>query len=365
MNTPKVRILASYLPQFHPIPENDLWWGKGFTEWTNVRKAKPLFRGHYQPKVPTELGYYDLRMPEVRQAQADLAREYGIEGFCYWHYWFGNGKQLLERPFNEVLASGVPDFPICLGWANHDWKDKQFSRKGSNRMLMKQEYPGVDDYVLHFTKVLPAFQDRRYVRVDLKPVFLIYDPIGLPDVSEFIRLWQTLAREQGLKGIHFIANTHKIEDISRFRDMGFDAVNILRFFHFIKQELSLTERASMKFSRVLLKRGHVYDYAQAARHFQGEEDKLDYCYPSLIPNWDHSPRSGRQGHIFVNSNPQEFKKHVKNVLEQVRHKDQEHRIVLLRSWNEWGEGNYVEPDLKYGRGFLEAIKSSIDELKVE
>lgn len=363
MTEPKVRILSSYLPQFHPIPENDEWWGKGFTEWTNVGKARPLFKGHYQPKVPSELGYYDLRMPEVRQAQADLAREHGIEAFCYWHYWFGHGKQLLERPFNEVLSSGKPDFPFCLGWANHDWKDKQFSRNGSNRMLMKQEYPGVEDYVQHFHTVLPAFRDKRYVRVDGKPVFLVYDPGSLPDIPEFIKLWQKLARENDLEGIHFIANTHQIEDIESYRESGFDAINILRFFHFIKQELSLAERAKMKFNRIVLKRGHAYDYALAARHFQGEEDKLDYCYPSLIPNWDHSPRSGRQGHIFVNSHPQAFKVHVKKVLEQIRHKSPEHRIVMLKSWNEWGEGNYVEPDLKYGRGYLEAIRTAIDEFE--
>ena len=122
MNRNKIRVLAFYLPQFHPIPENDKWYGKGFTEWTNVGKAKPLFRGHYQPRVPADLGYYDLRVPETRQAQADMAREYGVEAFCYWHYWFGNGRRLLERPFNEVLESGKPDFPFCLAWANHSWR---------------------------------------------------------------------------------------------------------------------------------------------------------------------------------------------------------------------------------------------------
>jgi lipopolysaccharide biosynthesis protein len=161
MNNQPARILATYLPQFHPIPENDAWWGKGFTEWTNVGKAKPLFRGHYQPRVPADLGYYDLRLPEVRQQQADMAREYGVEGFCYWHYWFGKGKQLLERPFNEVLTSGKPDFPFCLSWANHSWQDKQFSKEGTNRMLIEQQYPGEEDHMNHFHTLLPAFKDKR------------------------------------------------------------------------------------------------------------------------------------------------------------------------------------------------------------
>ena len=144
-NKYKVRVIAFYLPQFHPTPENDKWWGKGFTEWTNVGKAKPLFKGHYQPKVPADLGYYDLRVPETRREQAELARQYGIEGFCYWHYWFGNGRQLLQRPFQEVLASGEPDFPFCLAWANHSWEDKQFNKEGGNKMLMEQLYPGDED----------------------------------------------------------------------------------------------------------------------------------------------------------------------------------------------------------------------------
>ena len=173
MNTiNKARVIAFYLPQFHPIPENDEWWMKGFTEWTNVGKARSLFPGHYQPKVPADLGYYDLRVPETRQAQADMAREYGIEGFCYWHYWFGNGKRLLERPFNEVLASGKPDFPFCLAWANESWKGF-FHGVKTKQALITQLYPGEDDYIAHFETVLPAFKDPRYITVDDKPVFMI------------------------------------------------------------------------------------------------------------------------------------------------------------------------------------------------
>ena len=161
MNHTTPRLIAYYLPQYHPIPENDGWWGRGFTEWTNVAKARPLFRGHYQPHIPADLGFYDLRLPEVRQAQAELARQAGIEGFCYWHYWFA-GKRLLERPFNEVLASGKPDFPFCLAWANATWTGIWYD--APDRILMEQTYPGQDDHKAHFNALLPAFLDERYIR---------------------------------------------------------------------------------------------------------------------------------------------------------------------------------------------------------
>ena len=201
----KARVLALYLPQFHPIPENDLWWGKGFTEWTNVGKAKKLFPGHYQPRVPADLGYYDLRVPETREAQADLARQYGIEGFVYWHYWFGNGKRLLERPFNEVLASGKPDFPFALAWANESWRGFWHGVK-TKETLIDQLYPGDEDYIAHFKAVLPAFKDKRYIKCHGKPVFFIYHHRDMPDVAHFIELWQKLARENGLPGIYFISH---------------------------------------------------------------------------------------------------------------------------------------------------------------
>ncbi len=356
-----VRILATYLPQFHPIPENDEWWGKGFTEWTNVGKAKPLFRGHYQPRVPADLGYYDLRLPEVRQQQADMAREYGIEGFCYWHYWFGNGRRLLEMPFNEVLASGKPDFPFCLSWANHSWQDKQFSKDGSDRMLIEQEYPGEEDYISHFMTLLPAFRDKRYIRVDGKPLFQIYQPLKFPEVSLFIQIWQKLAKENGLNGIHFVGHTLHMEDFDAILEKGFDAVNIVRLYHFFKHEYSLPERAYIKMMRVWFKQGRLFDYRKLWKYFSAKEDERENCYPTLIPNWDHSPRSGRKGHIFIHSTPEAFKKHVKAVLETVKNKQPDHRIIFLKSWNEWAEGNYIEPDLKYGRGHLEALNEALSE----
>jgi hypothetical protein len=358
-----VRILATYLPQFHPIPENDQWWGKGFTEWTNVGKAKPLFKGHYQPRVPADLGYYDLRLPEVRQEQADLAKQYGIEGFCYWHYWFGNGKRLLERPFNEVLISGKPDFPFCLSWANHSWQDKQFSKEGTDRMLIEQTYGGEADYLQHFNALLPAFRDKRYIRVDNKPLFQIYLPLKFEDVQNFITCWQREAKRNGLDGIHFVGHTLIEEDAAAILAKGFDAINIVRLYHFYKHQYSLPERAFMKMKRVWLKFGGIFDYEKLSPYFSSEKDKQENWYPTIIPNWDHSPRSGRRGNIFINSNPQAFKKHVKQVLETVKDKRFENRVIFLKSWNEWAEGNYMEPDLKFGRGYLEALKQAIDEMK--
>ena len=191
----KARVIALYLPQFHPIPENDKWWGKGFTEWNNVKKAVPLCKGHVQPRVPADLGYYDLRDPEIREKQAQLAREAGIEGFCYYHYWFGEGRQLLERPFDEVLESGKPDFPFCLCWANHNWTNKSWKKSktmATGNMIMEMRY-SMEDHIKHFYHVLPAFKDHRYIKVDGKPLFAVWAPRDVPDCKAFIDKWQELA----------------------------------------------------------------------------------------------------------------------------------------------------------------------------
>ena len=206
----KARIIALYLPQFHPIPENDRWWGPGFTEWTNVAKSKPLFRGHVQPRIPADLGFYDLRLAETREQQAILAREAGIEGFCYYHYWFGGGRQLLERPFNEVVASGKPDFPFCICWANHTWSNKTWNRKSAmqqDTVLMEQTYPGTEDDIAHFKSLLPAFRDSRYMTVDGKLIFVIYDPLKFINIERFIETWRKLAEKNGLPGFHFVGMT--------------------------------------------------------------------------------------------------------------------------------------------------------------
>ncbi len=380
-----VRVIAIYLPQFHPIPENDAWWGKGFTEWTNVGRAKPLFRGHDQPKVPADLGYYDLRLPEVREAQAQLAREAGIEGFCYYHYWFGNGRRLLERPFNEVLQSGKPDFPFCLCWANHTWSNKTWEKtksKATDSILMEQLYPGTEDCIMHFNTVLPAFKDKRYITVDGKPVFVIYHPLDIPNVEEFIEVWQKLAIHNGLKGIHFVGmtlsayahqkqsdgsvrlvapNLYSSADVyNKILSLGFDAVN-----SFGKRRGELLSKGTWTtFTKELMlrlgvKKKLIYDYPKTTKYFFAPEDRWDNVYPTVMPGYDRTARIGNGEGIYINNTPQNFKKHFTDAINIVKDKPKEHQIIFINAWNEWAEGCFLEPDLTYGHGFLDALHDTL------
>ena len=375
------RIIALYLPQFHPIPENDEWWGKGFTEWTNVAKAKPLFRGHYQPRIPADLGFYDLRLPEVREQQAELAREAGIEGFCYYHYWFGNGKQLLERPFKEVLTSGKPDFPFCLCWANHDWTNKTWKKGSSLRrdsMIMQMQY-SMEDHRQHFMSVLPAFKDPRYIRVDDKPLFAVWAPRDIPDVAAFIALWQQLARENGLPGIHFVGYTTNTFGRSRengkitlwptdvsgklyqeLLDKGFDAV-ISSGLHRAQSIVHGKFKMLTYFlkDQTFLQAKLRTDYSKVMRNYYVPEDAWENVYPTLLPQWDRTPRAGAKTDPLINSTPEKFQTSVEEAIRLIQNKHPEHQILFLKAWNEWGEGNYVEPDLKFGHGYLDAIKKAI------
>ena len=380
------RVIAFYLPQFHPIPENDAWWGPGFTEWTNVAAAKPLFRGHVQPRIPADLGFYDLRLPETREAQALLAREAGIEGFCYYHYWFGDGKQLLERPFNEVVASGKPDFPFCLCWANHTWASSTWtnakSRKTGSHVLMEQRYPGAADNEAHFRALLTAFHDPRYIRVDGKPLFAIFDPFKFEGTEAFIAQWRGLARENGLGDFHFVAVVRTANPTSvaqtRMRGekdpeavaqervkavlaQGFDAVATDNHQFAQIQAKGLWQNAFHDLFAQYLGIRRPFRFRQAAinAHLLLELEKQENVYPTLIPNWDRTPRT-QEDSIYIDSTPEEFGKLASRAFRLVADKPEEHRIVFLKSWNEWGEGNYVEPDWQYGRGYLDALRRAID-----
>lgn len=354
-----VRLIAYYLPQFHPTPENDAWWGKGFTEWTNVTRAKPLYPGHYQPRLPGELGFYDLRLPEVRQAQAELAREYGIEGFCYWHYWF-SGQRLLHRPFDEVLAGGEPDFPFCLAWANETWRGFSFDPSGKRNILIEQTYDGVAEYTAHFMALLPAFRDRRYIRVDDKPLFVIYKPLADPQIKVFIATWRRLAAEHGLGDLFFVGHLNEMSDrVDDILASGVDAVNTCRLFAYNARR-SFFQRVVGQLNKVFRSVRLVYPYRTVYPHFvDKEEDRREEVFPSLIPSWDHSPRSGRRAFVVSGSTPALFERHTDEVFDVVSHKSPEHQLVFIKSWNEWAEGNYMEPDARWGRGYLEALDRSL------
>lgn len=374
----KARILALYLPQFHPIKENDEFWGRGFTEWRNVAKAKPLFAGHNQPRIPADLGFYDLRLEQVREEQAMMAKEYGIEGFCYWHYWFGNGKMLLEKPLEWVVQSGKPDFPFCVGWANHSWSNKTWETNEKEKKIIdfvKQDYLGDEDIISHFMYLLPMFQDKRYVCVDEKPLFMVFNPSDIPDNSRLIEIWNNLAKKHGLKGIHFVARLDSVEEhetqgeiatsqntakrYKEYLNMGYDAIYSVPVLRMKK----MTEKNALvnKLKRKLgiEKKVDCYDYCKMIPYMLCEEDKKEYVYPQIMPRWDNTPRQGNNGFMFSNESPENFDKAMKNVVEYIKEKKYDHRIVFAHSWNEWGEGAYLEPDTVYGKKFLEVIKRNI------
>lgn len=352
------RLIAYYLPQFHPIKENDAWWGKGFTEWTNTAKGKPLYPGHYQPHVPSDLGFYDLRLPEARSAQAELARSYGIEGFCYYHYWFGHGRRLLERPFQEVLASGEPDFPFCLCWANDTWSG--IWHGSPNRILIEQEYPGLEDDQQHFDALLPAFKDQRYLCVDGKPILLIWRPFGFPDPKAAVDRWRAMAAKAGLAGLHLVGIYRP--GSSEPEDVGFDA-SVYNHNPPVRTWGTWRQPLTLAWNRCLKKLGipTVYHYDKAIDYFMPNSLPATR-YPSVINAWDNTPRSGVNGLVFHGSTPKLFCKALRKAFDLSRLQPTEQRLVFLKSWNEWAEGNHLEPDLKDGHGYLEAIR---DELSVE
>jgi lipopolysaccharide biosynthesis protein len=349
------RLIAFYLPQFHPIPENNEWWGKGFTEWLNVAKARPLFRGHYQPRIPTDLGFYDLRVPETRIAQAEMARQHGIEGFCYYHYWFA-GKRLLERPFEEMLAAGEPDFPFCLCWVNQSWSG--IWHGAPNRTLIEQPYPGYHDHKTHFNTLLRAFVDSRYITVDGKPLFLIFSPRTLPDVNDVLDFWRDLAIRSGLKGLYIVGVLHQDTVPDKH---NFDAFVINRFtptFSRVTRLQKVLWRFTYKGQKM---RGwpDVYPYKYFASEGFKEELVRQGIYPQVVPNWDNTPRSGSSGVVLHGSTPDLFRIHLKGAIRAIESLDVEQRIVFIKSWNEWAEGNYLEPDLRFGKQYLEVIKDEL------
>jgi glycosyltransferase involved in cell wall biosynthesis len=350
--TEPAKLIAFYLPQYHPIPENDEWWGRGFTEWTNVTRATPLFPGHHQPHVPSELGFYDLRVAETRRAQAGLARAHGIHAFCYYHYWFA-GKQLLERPFADVLASGEPDFPFCLCWANEPWSRRWDGR--ADDVLQAQTYSPADD-VAHLRALLPAFADRRYLTIEGKPLFIVYQARDLPDPGGTVARWRAEAGRAGLPGLYLMTVETGWDAGWDATEVGFDAKVLFQ------PQFSLLAKTP-RLHVGDLDSLQVYDYERSWPRL-AEPPPVSYLrYETVFPSWDNSPRRGSDAVVVHNSSPEAYGAWLHTAVERAVVRPAPEPLVFINAWNEWGEGAHLEPDVGHGRAYLEATRRALDAVR--
>jgi lipopolysaccharide biosynthesis protein len=368
-----IRAIALYLPQFHPVPENDAWWGRGFTEWTNVAKAKPLFAGHYQPHLPADLGFYDLRVRETRAGQAELAREYGLGGFCYYHYWF-NGRQILNRPLDEVLRLGEPDFPFCVCWANENWTRRWDG--GDENVLLEQKYSLQDDDA-HIQSLISMFGDPRYIRVDDRPVFLVYRTALLPDARATAALWRRRAKEAGFRDLYLV----RVESWGDYTDpasIGFDAA--LEFapdFKTLPAPIGQSETWDLKARlRNRLRRyrlmsrlygeNWIYQYDWLVSGMLAKP-AVDYTrFRCVTPGWDNSPRRATGARVFVNPTPAAYERWLQCMVEETdANRRGDERLIFVNAWNEWAEGNHLEPDDRFGRAYLEATKRALERMRTD
>jgi Glycosyltransferase WbsX len=357
---PSPKILAFVLPQFHRIPENDEWWGEGFTEWTNVRKAESRFPGHYQPRIPTEGRYYDLLDPGIQDWQAELARSHGLAGFCYYHYWF-TGRQLLEKPFNAILQRRAPDFPFCLAWANQSWTRTWDG--GNNDVLMAQTYGSSEDWEQHYRYLEKAFRDPRYICVDGCPMVLIYQTASIAECSAMLDCWRNLAVQSGFAGLHVVSMlTYYGGDA---RERLFDAQLEFEPFYTLTQlpfHLKAYEKLANKVSRLSWRVFGRAPYAPISLDYRmiwGEIAGRSISpghYPGAFVDWDNSPRKNLEISLVMrNVSVAAFRNGFSRLYEQASLAGS--RFIFINAWNEWAEGTYLEPDEQRGTAFLDIIKS--------
>jgi len=355
--TKSIRPIAFYLPQYHPIPENNLWWGEGFTEWTNVAQARPWFRGHYQPHLPADLGFYDLRLAETRAAQADMARQHGIHGFCYYHYWF-NGKRLLHRPIDEVLASQQPDFPFCLCWANENWTRAWDGQ--TNQLLISQNYSAQDDRA-HMRWIANIFNDSRYLRVDGKPLFLVYRVGQLPNPRQTTDIWREEAHKAGL-GELFLCKVESFEDDRTPPALlGFDAA--VEFQPDTAKLLTPLEKVYWRLAKAVhFRRGAlVIPYAQWVKRSLRRPPPAYSHFPCVTPSWDNSARRKSGAFVLHKSTPADYESWLRSTVERFTPSSPDQNLVFINAWNEWAEGNHLEPCQRWGKAYLEATERAISQ----
>lgn len=351
-----VKIIAFYLPQFHEIPENNAWWGKGFTEWTNVKPAMPQYEGHYQPHIPGELGYYNLLNPDIQKRQIELAKNYGVGGFCFHFYWF-NGKTLLEKPIENYLKNQELDFPFCLSWANENWTRRWDGME--SEILIEQKHTTEDDlaFIQHVSKYM---RDKRYIRIDNKPLLLVYRPGLLPSPNNTAERWRKWCRENGIGEI-YLANVQSFE-ITDPNKIGYDAavefppgsfvpLNVTRLFKTGSNDFKYT----------------VYDWKTVQMRCENYNLPEYKLFRGVCPSWDNTPRRKNKSIIYINHHPDDFENWVyKAAIDTCkRFENTDERLVFVNAWNEWAEGAYLEPDEKYGYAYLQNIYNALQKASPE
>lgn len=357
--------IALYLPQYHPIPENDEWWGKGFTEWTNVTRSKPKFRDHYQPHLPSDLGFYDLRLIETMVEQATMAKAYGVHGFCYYHYWF-NGHRLLQQPLDQMLAQNKPDMPFCLCWANENWSRRWDGR--DDDILIEQHYSQEDD-LAHIRHMITYFKDDRYIKVNGKPVYIMYRPELHPKIMQATQVWREEARKVGFEDLFLIRVENFLKDIDP-ASQGFDAgMEFAPDFVRTGRQYLRKFPTKLRITRFLHNNGikksaffenNIYSYDTLVDNMINKPQPAYKFFRSVCPGWDNSARRDRNATIFHGSSPDKFKQWVRRVAEETTsYFEGDEQLMFINAWNEWGEGCHLEPDQRYGRAYLEALKEGL------
>ncbi len=347
-----VRVVAFYLPQFHPFLENDFWWGKGFTEWTNVAKALPNFAGHEQPHLPTELGFYDLRVPEVMADQARLARDHGLFGFCFFYYWF-HGKRLLDMPLERLLQTGEPDIPFCVCWANENWSRRWDG--GDGDVIIGQEHSDADDEAV-IRDLIRYLRHPNYIRVHGSPMLLVYRVELFPDIRRTAAIWRETCRREGLGEIYLV----RVESFDNALDAeppsthGFDAAVEYPPHH---REVPVTTPLTLLNPRFT---GIVHDYEQVALQSVAYKEARYTHFRCVTPRWDNTPRRQDESTIYARSTPGAYQAWLEEMLRYTREQNVgDERLVFVNAWNEWAEGAHLEPDRRYGRGYLEATRNAL------
>lgn len=381
-NGKEVSCIAFYLPQFHPIPENDAAWGNGFTEWTNVKRAKPLVTGHIQPKVPLEGRYYDLRDPRTQEWQARLAQEYGLFGFCYYHYWFQGGKLLLEKPAEQMLKNASITLPFCFSWANENWTRKW---DGHNQdIIARQDYGQEQDWEAHLRYFLSFFRDERYITVDGKPLLLIYKPEEIPCLTEMTQYWQKRIRQEGFPGLCLMIQNVNWYFRPDYHPAGFDyQIRFQPFFSMGYRKRKVQVLRTIRKFRTPIRALHLDVLLrkwQTRRKTTGTEEQqvLDYdrIWNNLLSapaekgsiecaftDWDNTPRT-TTGYRFEGATPEKFGKYMDALVKKVNQQQRDLPLIFINAWNEWGEGAYLEPDEQNRFGYLEALKQALEGQKL-